>query len=120
MSKKRQVTRIQLALEFNRRYGVNLKQRTTKLREEVQEMVEALAKMVDWKQIRTEDELKRDVENFRNEVRDVASVMNQIEHLTLGPDWPQEVHDLLERRDKDPDYGRTHEHVRNVEAGESE
>lgn len=118
MSKKRTITRIQLALEFNLRYGVNLKQRVAKLAEEVKEMAEALDRMTDWNKERTEEEMKQDVENFHNEVRDAASVMNQLEHLTLGPGWPQEVHDLLEERDKNPKAGRTHEHVRNAEAGE--
>lgn len=115
---KRKVTRPQLALEFNRRYGVNLKQRMAKLKEEVAEMDAALRKMTDFGQDRTTEEVLEDVEAFRNEVRDAASVMNQIEHLMLGPDWPQQVHDMLEERDKNPDAGRTHRHVRNVEAGE--
>lgn len=118
MNKKNKLTRIQLALEFNRRYGVNLKQRVAKLTEEVNEMVEALDNMTDWNQNRNEQEIKEDVEAFRDEVRDAASVMNQIEHLILGPQWPQEVHDLLKQRDMNPDEGRRHEHVRNVEAGE--
>lgn len=115
---KRGITRPQLALEFNRRYGIDLKKRVAKLKEEVKEMAEALDNMTDWKQIRNEQEIVDDVEAFRNEVRDAASVMNQIEHLILNPHWPQEVHDLLEERDRNPDAGRTHEHVRNVEAGE--
>ena len=119
MSKERPITRIQLALEFNRRYGVNLKQRVAKLVEEVKEMTEALEKMTDLKQNRNEMEIKEDVEAFRNEVRDAASVMNQIEHLILGPHWPQEVHDLLKKRDENPEHGRTHKHERNVEAGET-
>lgn len=118
MSKKRTITRVQLATEFNRRYGVNLKQRVAKLAEEVKELAEALDNMTDWKKDRSVLELAVDVENFRNEVRDAASVMNQLEHLMLAPTWPQEVHDLLEERDKNPEAGRTHEHVRNAEAGE--
>ena len=118
MSKERNITRIQLALEFNKRYGVNLKQRVAKLMEEVQEMAEALDNMTDWDKDRSVQEMAEAVENFRNEVRDAASVMNQLEHLMLSPDWPQQVHDLLKQRDENPEAERNHKHVRNVEAGE--
>lgn len=118
MSKKA-ITRPQLALEFNRRYGVDLKKRVAKLMEEVKEMAEALDNMTDWDKDRSVLELAEDVENFRNEVRDAASVMNQLEHLMLAPDWPQQVHDLLKERDENPEAGRTHRHVRNDEAGET-
>lgn len=117
-SKKRKITRPQLALEFNKRYGVYLKHRVEKLKEEVQEMEEALRVMTDFSvEMETEERLRLHDE-FYNEVRDCASVMNQLEHLVLRHDWPQEVHDLLEKRDKDPDYGSTHRHVRNAEAGD--
>lgn len=118
MSKERRITRPQLALEFNLRYGLNLKQRVAKLMEEVQEMAEALDNMTDWDKDRSMLELAEAFENFRNEVRDAASVMNQLEYLMLPPDWPQQVHDLLKQRDENPEAERTHKHERNVEAGE--
>lgn len=115
---KRKITRPQLALEFNKRYGVCLKQRVEKLKEEVLEMEEALRAMTDFSKDQEDNDKLKQYEDFCNEVRDCASVMNQLEHLMLRPDWPQEVHDMLRKRDEDPDYGRRHEHVRNVEAGD--
>lgn len=117
---KRKITRPQLALEFNKRYGVLLRQRVEKLKEEVGELDEALRVLTDFSaDVESNDKL-RQYDDFYGEVRDCAAVMNQLEHLVLRPDWPQEVHDLLKKRDENPEYRRRHKHVRNAEAGEDD
>lgn len=116
--RKHKVTKQDLALEFNQRYGVDPKVRILKLCEEVEELKEA---MTAWERTRETGYVKNTMKafaNMRDELRDVMSVANQLEFLLLKTTWPREVHERLAERDVNPDYERTHDHVRNVEAGE--
>lgn len=115
---EKNVTKVRLAMEFNRRYGTNLNQRMAKLLEEVTEAGEALMRLHGLSDDRTYNEWIETYDDFLSELRDAASVMNQLEHWLLPKDWPQQVHDLLKKRDADPEYGRKHKHERNAEAGE--
>lgn len=116
--KAAKVSREDLALEFNKRYGTDLKKRIAKLKEEMEELTSAeMLWEASMNQSNVSDRM-RAYYAMREEMRDVASIVNQLEHLMLKSTWPKEVHQLLAERDKDPDFGRRHEHVRNVAAGE--
>ena len=113
------VTRLQLAREFDKRFGKNIFQRIAKLSEEVEELQEASAKVRKaMSSSGSGDSAMEAWDELEDELKDVASIVNQLDYMMLNREWPDDVHEKLKKRDEDPEYGRLHPHVRNVEAGE--
>lgn len=104
---------------MNENYGMRLKQRMAKLKEEVAELEEALNRYQN-------DEMA--VDDVLAEAADVLLVLLHIVWLVM-PVTCRLFGDVLgmimtrarikmELREKEKDYARTHPHVRNVEGGD--
>lgn len=109
----------EIMMFMTEQYGMHLKQRMGKLKEEVAELEEALNRYQN-------DEMA--VDDVLDEAADVLLVLLHIVWLVM-PVTCRLFGDVLgmimtrarikmELREKDKDYARSHPHVRNVEGGE--
>lgn len=104
-------------MAFNADYGTNIERRLIKLNEELNELKEALYNYFD-----NSKSGNIDYSDIKDEMGDVLAVMTHVCSL-IGTD-PRtlffEAVEKIERRKTDPNYKRTHPHIKTLkEMGES-
>lgn len=104
-------------MTFNADYGTNIERRLIKLNEELNELLEAIYNYLD-----NAKSGNIDYSDIKDEMGDVLAVMTHVCSL-IGSD-PRtlffEAVEKIERRKTDPNYKRTHPHIKTLkEMGES-